>query len=187
MRLSPTKQKILLLLGAGAALGFSYTPNRQGKILKSLSKEWKKIDEEKLKRDIRDLYRSKVIQAQENSDGALTFILSEKGKLKELTYRFAEMKIQKKPWDGKWRVIIFDIPEKLRSGRDALRKKLCELGFYIVQKSALVFPYECSDEIEFLIEFFDVRKYVRYGILEKIDNDIHLRKIFQLPQKGTDG
>ena len=41
-KLSPTKQKILLLLFAGVALGFSYMPNRQGKIMKSFSKEWKK-------------------------------------------------------------------------------------------------------------------------------------------------
>jgi DNA-binding transcriptional regulator PaaX len=76
--------------------------------------------------------------------------------------------------------VVFDIPEKLKRGRDALREKLKELGFYELQKSVFVFPYECRDEIEFIIEIFELRKYVRFGVLEEIDNELHLKKIFEL-------
>ncbi len=64
--------------------------------------------------------------------------------------------------------------------RDALRERLKNLGFYELQKSVFVFPYECQDEVNFLIEFFNLRKYVRYAVVESIDNDLHLRKIFNL-------
>jgi len=90
------------------------------------------------------------------------------------------MKIERKDWDGRWRIVVFDIPEKMRRSRDVLRDKLERLGFYELQKSVFVFPYQCEDEINFIIEYFNLRQYVRTGILEKIDNDLHLKKIFKL-------
>ena len=177
---NPLKQKILLLLLAGATFGFSYTPSHQYRILKTLSKEWRKIDRENLKKEVRNLYRSRLIEAKENPDGSLTYVLTNKGKVKALTYHFQEMKIKENQWDNKWRAVIFDIPEKVKASRNALRDKLKELGFYELQKSVFVFPYECKDEIDFIIEFFNLRKYVRYGIFDFIDNDLHLRKVFHL-------
>lgn len=38
-------------------------------------------------------------------------------------------------WDGKWRIIIFDIPEKNRQIRNLLRYRLKEWGFIKWQKS----------------------------------------------------
>ncbi len=178
--LSLTKQKILLLLLAGVALGLSYTPNRQGKIIKSFSKEWKNIEQRRINEEIRELYKSKLVEAQQNKDGSTTLVLTDKGKMKTLTYHFATMKISKAQWDGQWRVVVFDIPEKIRHGRDALRQKLRELGFYELQKSVFVIPYSCEQEIEFAIEYFGLKKYARYGVLSHIDNDFHLRKIFNL-------
>ena len=90
------------------------------------------------------------------------------------------MQFKKDQCDQKWRVLIFDIPEKLRRGRDTLRDKLKELGFYELQKSVFVFPHDCQNEIEFIIEFFNLRKYVRLGVLETIDNELHLQRIFKL-------
>lgn len=52
-----------------------------------------------------------------------------------------------KKWDGKFRVVIFDIKEKSRSSRDALRHKLRNLGFFQIQKSVYAFPFECANEI----------------------------------------
>ncbi|OHA65060.1 MAG: hypothetical protein A3D64_00255 [Candidatus Wildermuthbacteria bacterium RIFCSPHIGHO2_02_FULL_49_9] len=177
---SPTGQKVLLLLLAGVALGLTYSPRRQARIVKELEREWKKIDRKELENTIRQLYKSKIVEAHENKDGTSTFVLSEKGKVRALTYRFEEMQIQTGEWDGKWRLVVFDVPEKIKPAREALRRKLRELGFYELQKSVFVFPYECKDEIDFIVEFFDMRPYVRYGVLETIDNDIHLRKVFSL-------
>ena len=178
--ISPTKQKILLLLLGGLALGYSYTPKTQWKVLKQISYEWKKINKEKLRKDINQLYQTKLIRRKENSDGSYTIELTEKGRMKSLTYHFEEMKIKGENWDGKWRLIVFDIPESKRKGRDALRDKIRKLGFYELQKSVWVYPYECKNEIDFIIEFFGLRKYVRFGILESIDNELHLKKIFNL-------
>lgn len=174
------KQKILLLLFGGVALGCAYSPRRQLGIIKAVAREWQKINEKELADEIRKLYRSKLVEAKSNPDGSQTFVLTEKGKLKALTYRFDEMKIEKSSWDNKWRIVIFDIPERIRQGRNALREKLKELGFRELQKSVFVFPFECRNELEFIIEFFNLRPYVRHGVLENIDNNLHLRKLFKL-------
>ena len=178
--MSAVKEKILLLLMAGLAFGFTYLPHKQWRIIKGVAREWKKIDEKALQEEIKKLYRSKLVERKNNPDGSFTFILTKRGKLKALTYHFREIKIKRGNWDGKWRIVVFDIPERIKRARDALRDKLKELGFYELQKSVFIFPFKCEDEIEFVIEFFNLRKYVRIGILESIDNELHLKKIFKL-------
>jgi len=178
--LSPLSQKIILLLLAGSALSFSYSPHHPWKILKSANKEWKRISKEELQNEIRKLYQSKTISKKENEDGSISILLTDRGKTKALKYHFNRMKINRKNWDGKWRIIIFDIPEKIKKSRDALRWKIKELGFFELQKSVFVFPYKCEDEINFVIEYYNLRKYVRFGILDSIDNGIHLKKVFDV-------
>lgn len=178
--LSHLSQKILLLLLAGAALSFSYSPRHPWKILKSASREWKRISDMELRNEIRKLYQSKTISKKENEDGSVSILLTDKGKVKALKYNFDKMRIDKKNWDGKWRIVIFDIPEKIKKSRDALRWKIKELGFYELQKSVFVFPYKCDNEINFVIEYYNLRKYVRFGTLDTIDNEIHLKNIFNI-------
>ncbi len=178
--MKPTTQKILLLLFTGVALSLSYTPRQYWRTLKGVSKEWKKINKKELKYGINKLYESKCVRKNENKDGTVTIIITDKGKLKALNYKFEEMRIDKKNWDGKWRILTFDVPEKVRWGRDALRDKIKKLGFYELQKSVFIFPYECKNEIDFIVEFFGIRRYVRFGILETIDNEKHLKEIFKL-------
>lgn len=54
---------------------------------------------------------------------------------------------QQKDWDGKWRVVFFDIPEKKREKRDALRRELISLGFGSWQRSAWVIPFDVTNEL----------------------------------------
>ncbi|MEK7060586.1 MAG: CRISPR-associated endonuclease Cas2, partial [Patescibacteria group bacterium] len=46
-----------------------------------------------------------------------------------------------KRWDGKWRIVIFDIWERRRGVRDRLRNLLQKNGFVKVQNSVWVYPY----------------------------------------------
>jgi len=178
--MSSIKKKILLLLLGGIDFGYSYTPRNQWKVIKTVSSEWRKIDRKELYAEIHKLYRSKLVKRITNPDCTFTLVLTDKGRLRALTYDFENMKIGKKEWDGKWRFIVFDVPEKFRAGRDALREKIKQLGFYELQKSVFIFPYECQDEIEFIIEFFEIRRHVRYGTIDFIDNAAHLKEIFGL-------
>jgi len=87
-----------------------------------------------------------------------------------------------KKWDGKWRVIIFDIPDKKRRTRDQIRSLFKSAGFYLLQESVWVYPYDCEDIIALLKTDFGVGKNLLYLIVEELENDRHLREEFGLTQ-----
>lgn len=180
-RIGNLKKKVLLLLLAGLALGLTRSAKKQLWILKQIPKEWEKENRQALQRAINSLYVSHLIKEKNNKDGTTTLILSENGKQKALRFNIDKLEI-KKPvkWDGKWRIVMFDIPEKLRRLRDSLRFHFKEMGLIELQKSVFVCPYPCSKEIEFILELYNARKYVRFVIAEKIDNELHLKKKFNL-------
>ena len=166
---------------AGLTLGLSRSPVRSFRIIRATAKEWRALNREALWRSIRGLYRSKLVRTKRNADGSLTLVLTEKGRERALVYDIDKMKIEKPSvWDKKWRVITFDIPEKKKLLRDALRFRLRQIGFLEFQKSVFVCPYPCDNEVEFLIEFYDARPYVRKMLAEGLDNELHMRIKFNL-------
>lgn len=173
------REKILLLLIGGVAFGYSLTPQRQWRVLKTISREWNKLNKKELRQGIDYLYRLKFIE-KETKNGVINIIPTKKGKLQLLNMRLENIKNKKEKWDGKWRMVAFDIPEKNRRGRDVLRGKLKKIGFYELQKSILLTPYDCRKEIKELVDYFDLGKYVRFGVLEFIDNEIYFKNVFKL-------
>lgn len=114
-------------------------------------------------------------------DGDKTKItLTEGGKRKVLSYKLSEIKLKKGKWDGWWRIVIFDIPEKDRKGRNILRSKMQELGFYMLQKSVFVTPWECKEEIDFIKHFYHLGKYVNLIKAKKFDGEDLARNYFEL-------
>lgn len=175
------QKKVLLLLMAGLALGLSRSPKTSFKIIKGVKEGWKEIERQSLKRAIKGLYQSKLVKEKENSDGTITLTLTDKGKERALTYDIEKMEIKKpKQWDGKWRIVLFDIPERARKIRDAFRHHLKQLNFCEFQKSVFVHPYDCQDEIEYLIEFYDAKRFIRFIVAEHFDNELHLKDHFKL-------
>lgn len=57
---------------------------------------------------------------------------------------------QAKRWDGKWRLVTFDVPEKRRYLRDHLRTHLTRLGFYPLQQSVWLYPYPCEEVVRLI-------------------------------------
>ena len=180
-RLGKNQQKLLLLLMGGLTLSLSRNPRQYFRTLKAIGKGYAEIERQALKNAIVDLYKSKMLEQKENNDGSLTIVLTENGKRKALTYQIDEMKIKKAPkWDKKWRIVLFDIPEKKKKIREAIRYHLKNLDFFEYQKSVFVQPYDCKNEIEYIIEFYNIRKYVRFIIADSLDNELHLINHFKL-------
>lgn len=174
-------QKVLLILGGGFTLSLTRRPDAYFRIIKEISKEWKAINRRALCEAVRKLYQSKLIDYKENNNGTVSLILSDGGKNRALRYNLEKIKIKKPAkWDGLWRLVIFDIPEKFKQGRNALALKLKQLGFFPLQKSVFIFPYECKNEIDFIIEIFNLRPYVRFLIVKEIDVDLDLKNRFKL-------
>lgn len=85
-----------------------------------------------------------------------------------------------KKWDKKWRVLIFDIPEIRRSTRDKLRHTLISIGCIKLQDSVWITPYNCEDLITLLKTEFKIGKELIYIIADHIENDVFLKKQFDL-------
>lgn len=174
-------QKALLLLCAGATLSFARRPDASIRIIRSAGEEWQRINQRSLRDAIRRLYQSKLVDYKEHKDGTVTLVLCEEGKQRALRYDPNNAHIAKpKKWDRLWRIVLFDIPERHKKGRDALAGKLKHIGFFQMQKSVFIYPYPCRDEIVFLAELFEIRPYVRFVIAQETDIDLDLQERFKV-------
>ncbi len=90
------------------------------------------------------------------------------------------LRIKPKRWDGKWRLVIFDIKENRRGIRDGLRSTLSRIGFVKLQQSVWVYPYDCEDLIMLLKTDYKIGKDILYMIVDTIEGDYRLKKIFNL-------
>lgn len=90
-----------------------------------------------------------------------------------------------KKWDKKWRIVVFDIPEKKKKMREFFRGKLVELGFRKMQDSVWISPDNVAAQVEELIDFCQGKKYVHYLLVEELDNNDVLMKLFELSGENT--
>ncbi|MDE1966159.1 MAG: CRISPR-associated endonuclease Cas2 [Patescibacteria group bacterium] len=86
-------------------------------------------------------------------------------------------------WNKRYRLVIFDIPEKRRSLRTRLRAELASIGFLRIQDSTWLYPYDCEEFVAMLKAELRIGKDVLYAIVEQIENDGWIRKHFSLPSK----
>jgi DNA-binding transcriptional regulator PaaX len=162
-------------------MGLTRSARVQLKIMRDLPKAWREIDRDHLVRGVKSLYRSKLVKRKIHDDGTVTLVLTDNGKKRALRYSLATLRIKvPKVWDGKWYLVMYDVPEGLRDLRIELLGKLKSMGFVELQHSVFVCPYECTNEIEFLIEAYDARKYIRRMTVTEIDSPEPLLKHFKL-------
>lgn len=179
-----TKDILLTLFITGAIVVAATSPYFLLNIVKQIYRNRKylkrEFEQRKVKRAFEKLRKNRLIILREK-DGKFIVELTEQGKRKVKEIQFENLKIEKPAvWDKKWRIVIFDIPNKKSRARDALREKLKKLGFYQLQKSVWVIPYPCEKEIQFLAELFNIGPYVNIVIAESIVNDVKLKKHFKL-------
>ena len=107
-----------------------------------------------LKRSFDHARVSGLITVKPTSNGHLV-MLTHKGQEKLNRFRLGELKLNRpKKWDGKWRIVVFDIPEKFKLNRLTFSQKLKELGFIQMQKSVWVWPYEIQEEVDLMKEAY---------------------------------
>ncbi|OGY09716.1 MAG: hypothetical protein A2700_00585 [Candidatus Blackburnbacteria bacterium RIFCSPHIGHO2_01_FULL_44_64] len=90
-------------------------------------------------------------------DEELILRLTDKGRKKAV---IAELQSPGEKWDRKWRVVIFDIPEKRRAARDLLRHNLKSWGFTSWQKSVWVSKKDCTKALRKYISSIGIEEWV---------------------------
>lgn len=125
--------------------------------------------------------RQKLIEYVVGKNNETVVRITKKGESRLRSFTIDLISIRKPGrWDGKWRLVMYDLPLRFRKAREALRWKLKDLGFYQFQKSAWIYPYPCDDEIIFVADFYGVGKYVEVLTIESILRDEKLKKAFNL-------
>lgn len=84
---------------------------------------------------------------------------------------------EEKEWDGKWRMVIFDIPETKRNERDWIRKELVQMEYKPIQRSVFLGQYPLSEEFMEKLEERDLDSCVRFLTVGDI-NKKELENIF---------
>jgi len=137
------------------------------------------------KRKIQDTFssfRRRGLLEIHRRNNQVSISLTREGKKKAGLFQINDLRIARpRRWDGKWRVLIFDIAHEKRSYREALRGKLKELGFFLWQKSVWVHAFNCKAEMELLRDFFGLSMQEMCLIVaEHIENDRKLREFFDV-------
>lgn len=105
--------------------------------------------------------------------------LTAKGQLKMLLAK-ARLAQSAGAWDGKWRIVMFDIPESSKKQRHVFRSLLKGERFYKLQASVYASPFPLNREAVKYLEQSRLIEYIRILRVDEMDNDRALRKHFGL-------
>ena len=102
-----------------------------------------------------------------NLENKKAIMLTREGINKALKASFnIEGKIKRN--DGKWVMLIFDVPEKYRKSRDLLRSILYNLGYKMFQQSVWISPYDVNEKTEKLLQCYSLDEFVKIFLIEEI-------------------
>lgn len=173
-RIGRLEREILVELTAGDLLyGFTFSM-RSARRMYKLARE-RAAYRYRLNRATQRLLEQKFILEQ---SGRLT--ITDKGRSVLGTAVTETRMLLGTKWDGKWRIVVFDIPEKYGVLRKLVRDVLKRAGFALLQRSVWIFPYECDELVQLIQRESKLSSHILYGVLERIEGDRNLRKHFRL-------
>lgn len=139
---------------------FTYNPHLYG----LYSGYPRKINYGALYLAIKELREKGYVDLTKNDERKILIRLTSKGK-KELKIK---QLLKEKNWDGKWRVVVFDIPEKHKKLRHALRWKLREWEFTPWQKSVWVTKKNLVEPLRDFIKEIGISQWVKVFAAEDV-------------------
>jgi len=180
---SLTRDVLFIAASGTLILSSLFAPN-VAQLLKPLMRwrrNWDKMDRRRIREAIKRLNQKRLINLIERGDKIYIEITADGKKLMK-NYDYDDLKLpNEKNWDKKWHLVTFDIPEKKQKERRAFSKKLKDLGFYPLQESVFIYPYDCRNEIDFVCNFLSIERHVNYFIVDAVDkNEGDLRRFFNL-------
>ena len=155
MRISERQKDILKTVGAVVALSAVavLAPN-----VLTLLKPKNAKDRYQYKKSIERLVNNKIIYLFGEE-----IRLTKKGQ--ELFRRVSIEDIaipQNDKWDRVWHLVCYDIPEKKKKERNYFQAKLLKSGFWAVQDSLWVYPWDCKEEIAVISQNLGISPFVAY-------------------------
>lgn len=119
-----------------------------------------------------------------------TYQLADKG-FNELCLEFPALRFMKYQWDGKWRILSYEIPERKREMRDRLRRQVSSWGLGPWHRSFWITPHPIIPDLKQLVSNKEEEQYVqafesehvfgnRSVLIEKVWETSNLEKKYRL-------
>ena len=184
MKKGDIERKILdHLLISGAVILALQHPANMSRFLRRLPRDLRRYKETQLRRALHRLKKQSRIEYIKESDNNMTIKITKGGRDFLRKMDFDNLTLERtENWDKKWRLVIFDIPEKKKPAREVLREKLKDLGMKKLQHSIWITPFPCEKEINLIKTVFNLSDYwVDVIITENIGaKEYQMRKHFDL-------
>lgn len=177
-------ERTLEILEAIGKLGFIFflgvmTPNAAGHIIKLLGWVPDSKTRYRTERSLASLEKRKFIRFWiKNGKGKLELTPEGRMHMAGLRAKSVKLPMDGRKWDGLWRVVTFDIPEKFKINRRRFARTLNFVGMHNLEKSIFVFPHECREQIFKIAELYEVKKYVKYITAQSVEPDFKLKSSF---------
>lgn len=187
----PGTGEIIYLLGMGTLLvasifmpGLGYAARMIDRAKRSYDwqksqKEWRRFNPYFLKYNLKRLKEQKVVEIIKEGEQEIVK-LTKKGYTKYLKFKLEELSLKGKAWDGKWRIVIYDISKFKRNQQNAFRYILKYINFLLLQKSVYLTPYPCEEQITYLREYFGIGDEVLLIRADYIENENIYKQYFGL-------
>ena len=182
VRVTKLQEVVLTTVAAAGILSVALLAPNALQVLKAFN-----LDKKLFKNKRRSVYnsRNRLIE-----NGLLVYTkdgyikLTKKGEelFNKIELRRFRMEKPKK-WDGKWRIVIFDIKEKRRELRSVVRDILSNVGFVKLQNSVWVFPYDCEDLMNLAKAKSAIGRELLYVLADRIENEKVLLEHFDLKRR----
>lgn len=171
------QEAILTTVEAVGVITLATVAPNATKLLKSFGYDPVRRQKEIIKRAREKLVNDSLLVYE---NGFLRLTVKGKSELDKIKLRNWKLDKPKK-WDGRWRMLIFDIPEYRKNIRNKVRQTLMHIGFIRLQDSVWLYPYDCEDLVVLLKADFKIGKDLLYLIVDSIEDDKVFRKAFGLP------
>lgn len=139
-----------------------YLPGVKGK------KKWRDVEDE-ITKAVYYLKKQQYIELTPAA-GDYKIKITQRGREKIQKFNIKSVQVPSQgKWDGKWWVTIADVPINERSKADYLRQKFRDLGFYPLQKTVWVYPYDPRDQVDFISAYYKLDKFLTFFEADLLD------------------
>ena len=133
----------------------------------------------KMKATFHKMVQEGVIEKVDNNEKLSIYKLTQIG-FHELALQFPFIRFLNDSWDGKWRILSYEIPEAKRELRDKLRREVSGWGLGPWHRSFWVTPHPIIDNLKLLISRKEEEKYVQAFESDHVfgNQDILIEKVW---------
>lgn len=171
--------QILKMVAVGAlivGMGAAPSPRAMSQILRELTLGDTRENRRYVSNKIRRLKKQGYL-----AQNGVRFAVSDKGHRILSAKELEKLHIPRPArWNGKWYMVMFDIPLEASSARKALNNALIDLGLVQYQQSVLIYPYPIKETVLHICRFHKITRYVSFAIVDYIDGEDKLKKHFKI-------